>query len=89
MNIARLSKSGQIYMPKEFRDKFPDLCLFEIEIENDEIRYKPFRKEEIGYYKLGEKKYTYKDFLKKAHFSSKNKKEENLSSKIDEILYGT
>ena len=75
-------------MPKEFRDKYPDVYLFEVEIKDNGIEYKPFQKEEKLYYNLGPKKYTYQDFLKKAHFSSKNKKERNLAGKIDEILYG-
>jgi bifunctional DNA-binding transcriptional regulator/antitoxin component of YhaV-PrlF toxin-antitoxin module len=86
MQVVRLSKSGQIYVPKEYRKKYDEI-FFEVKIIGNELRYKPYVKES-GFYNLEKKKkYSYEEFLKLAHFSSKNKKEHNLSAKVDQILY--
>ena len=62
MQIVRLSKSGQIYVPKEYRDKYDEI-FFEVNIVDNELRYKPYVKES-GFYNLKKKKkYSYKEFL--------------------------
>lgn len=83
MNVVRLSSSGQISLPKEYRDRF-DTSLYEYEIKGNYFLVTPMIKE-TGQYNTS-KKYSKKD-LKKAIFSSRNKREKNLSQKIDKLLY--
>lgn len=88
MTVVKLNpNSGQIVIPKEYRDKHPNVLYFEVEINNNEIKYKPYFQDDGVRQMPGKKKYSFKD-LKKAQFSSKNKKERNLAGKIDQILYG-
>ncbi|OGJ52027.1 hypothetical protein A2335_04470 [Candidatus Peregrinibacteria bacterium RIFOXYB2_FULL_32_7] len=88
MDIVKLSqKSGQISVPKEYRNQHPEVLFFEVEIIDNELKYKPFIKDNDIRNINKKGKYTLED-LKKVQFSSKNKKERNLVNKIDQILYG-
>lgn len=84
MQTVKLTSSGQISLPKQYRDRF-DTNIFEYKIIGNEFRAIPLVTDHYITNITG-KKYTLKD-LDKAIFTSKNKKETNLAGKIDEILY--
>ncbi len=81
---VKLTNSGQISLPKQYRDRF-NTNLFEYQIIGNQFTVKPLIIDRQITDLVGTK-YTLKD-LEKAIFTSKNKKEKDLASKIDEILY--
>ena len=83
MQTVKVTTSGQISLPKEYRQKF-DTNIYKYEQKGNMIIIEPFF-EELQFYQTP-KKYTKED-LKKAVFISNDKKETNLAGRIDEILY--
>ncbi len=87
MKIIKVTSSGQVTLPKKFREKF-DTDIFTYEIAGDHFIIIPVRVTKASSQKLPGKKSqaTLKD-LKKAMFHSKNRNLTNLSDQIDQSIY--
>ena len=80
MTILKVSRNGQITLPKEFRDRF-NVNYYIIEAQKNGAFLSPIPTKET---KQKKRRITMKD-LKKLQFKSGEK---NLSQRIDEICYG-
>jgi len=79
--VVKVTTSGQVTLPKIYRDQY-DTDLFIYEIEGTALIVKPLQI--VGAKSSG--KYKIQD-APKFVFSSKDKKEKNLATKIDNVLY--
>lgn len=82
MNFVKVTTSGQITIPKEFRNKFAT-GFFTCELLEDGVFFKPVL---IKKTRPQKKKYTLTEF-KKWSFKGKHPEEKNLAGKIDQIIY--
>lgn len=84
MKTLKVSSSGQITLPRNFRNKY-NTDIFTYEIHNNECTFIPIFMTIIQP-KEKKKQYELKD-LKKAIFHSKHQKNHHLSKEIDQTLY--
>lgn len=82
MNFIKMTTSGQVTIPKQFRKHF-DTDVFICNLENEAVVFRPV---EVKRFRKRKAKYTMKDFLAFT-FEGKNPKE-SLVDQIDHIVYG-